>query len=124
MCRRPTWPTRPGLTCEAVRWRLPTSAALRRSGFPTKNIPITIDLQKRLGIPANPNLFKPEAQLGVVSFKDGKVFYDGQPIGDSAQAAIRRGVPKNHGAATLRAAHARPGHCRPGHYVAMAEGFP
>ncbi len=52
------------------------------------NIPITVDLQKRLGIPANPNLFKPEAQLGVVSFKDGKVFYGGQPIGDSAQVAI------------------------------------
>ena len=51
------------------------------------NIPITVDLQKRLNIPANPNLFKPEADLGMVTFQGTQVFYNGQPIGDTAQAA-------------------------------------
>jgi hypothetical protein len=52
------------------------------------SIPITVDLGRRLGIPSNPNNFRAKADIGVVSYKDGKAFFNGQPLQDPDAAAL------------------------------------
>lgn len=45
------------------------------------SIPITIDLQKRLGIPADPNSFQTQNfAVGTVTWKNGKGYFNGQPL--------------------------------------------
>lgn len=52
---------------------------------PTKIIiPIEVDLFERFGVPANPDLFEADAQVGQVIYDDGKVFYNGQRLADGA----------------------------------------
>ena len=44
-------------------------------------IPITVDLQKKLGIPVDPNLFQTQNfSVGTVTWKDGKGYFNGQPL--------------------------------------------
>ena len=43
-------------------------------------VKITVDLQKRFGIPANANLFQGESQIGYVTIHDGKAYLDGQAL--------------------------------------------
>lgn len=52
-------------------------------------IPITVKLGPRFGIPANPTAYKAEAHVGLVQFRDGRFWYNGQPLDDEADAAIR-----------------------------------
>jgi hypothetical protein len=51
-------------------------------------IKITVDLQKRLGIPANAKLFQGEAQIGYVTIQDGKAYLDGQPLNTADQGLL------------------------------------
>ena len=45
------------------------------------SIPVTVDLQKRLNIPVDPNLFQTQNfTVGVVTWKDGKGYFNGQPL--------------------------------------------
>ena len=44
-------------------------------------IPITVDLQKRLGIPVDPNRFQTQNfSVGTVVWSDGKAYFNGQPL--------------------------------------------
>ncbi|MBT5193552.1 MAG: hypothetical protein HOM07_14475 [Rhodospirillaceae bacterium] len=50
------------------------------------SIPITMDLQKRLGIPVDPNSFQTQNfAVGTVTWKDGRGYFNGQPL-QSAEA--------------------------------------
>lgn len=51
-------------------------------------IKITVDLQKRFGIPANANLFQGESQIGYVTIQDGKAYLDGQPLNTAEQGLL------------------------------------
>lgn len=56
------------------------------------HIPITVDLAARYGIPVTSNLFKPEAYIGSarVSLKDGKAWFNGQPLSSDEQQVLAR----------------------------------
>lgn len=43
-------------------------------------IDITVKIDDRFGIPATPNLYKPEANIGVVTVKGDKAYFNGQPL--------------------------------------------
>ena len=47
-------------------------------------IPIEVDLFERFGVPANPDLFEADAQVGQVIYDNGKLFYNGQRLADGA----------------------------------------
>ncbi len=51
-------------------------------------IPIEIDLFDRFGIPANPALFKGDAEVGEVIYDDGKLYFNGQRLADGASDEI------------------------------------
>ena len=58
-------------------------------------IAITVELAHTLGIPAFPDpahperdLYKPEANIGTVEYKDGHVTFNGQPVQNDAEAAL------------------------------------
>ena len=51
-------------------------------------IKITVDLQKRFGIPANSKLFQGEAEIGYVTVQDGKAYLDGQPLNVAEQGML------------------------------------
>ena len=53
-------------------------------------IPIDVDLQDRFGIPPNRELFKADAFIGsvVVTVKDGRAYFNGQPLQDEAEFAL------------------------------------
>lgn len=69
-----------------------TPADLNSTGavtVPTEfTIPITIDLRDRLGLPADPARFKPEANIGVVTYREGKAWFNGQPLSTEATATL------------------------------------
>ncbi|MBM3486804.1 MAG: hypothetical protein FJX67_09245 [Alphaproteobacteria bacterium] len=52
-------------------------------------IPITIKLGPRFGVPANPTAYKAEAHVGLVQYRDGRFWYNGQPLDDEADRTIR-----------------------------------
>lgn len=54
----------------------------------TIRIDIDIDLFNRLGIPANPDLFDAEAKVGEVVYRDGRAYFNGQPLQDEAEAEL------------------------------------
>lgn len=50
-------------------------------------VPITVDLQKSLGIPVDPNLFQTQNfSVGVVTWEGGRGYFNGQPL-QSEQSA-------------------------------------
>lgn len=52
-------------------------------------IPITVDLQKRLGIPADPTQYQTDKfQIGTVSYKDGRAYFNGQSLQDQDTALL------------------------------------
>ena len=51
-------------------------------------IDIQVILSERLGIPADSSDYRPEAHLGYVEYKDGKFFYEGQPLADPEYHAV------------------------------------
>jgi hypothetical protein len=49
------------------------------------HVVISVELQKRLGIPADPNSYKPEAFLGDVRVTpDGRAYFNGRPLQSDA----------------------------------------
>ena len=54
----------------------------------TIRILITVDLFDRFGIPANPDSFEAEAQVGEVVYRDGRAYFNGQPLQDDAAAEL------------------------------------
>jgi hypothetical protein len=58
------------------------------------SIPITVDLGQRLGFPADPNSFQSKAEIGVITYKDGQVFFNGQPLQDPDAAALSAACQK------------------------------
>ena len=62
---------------------LPSSTPpLKLDDFP---IEISVNLQKRFGIPANSSLFHGKAVVGYVTVQDGRAYFDGQPISQNEQ---------------------------------------
>ena len=52
-------------------------------------IDITVELQKRFGIPSDATMFKPEARVGTVVVKpDGSATFNGQPLTSPEQQAL------------------------------------
>lgn len=52
-------------------------------------IPITVDLQKRLGIPVDPSQYQTDQfRIGTVTYKDGRAYFNGQPLQDEAAAEL------------------------------------
>jgi len=52
-------------------------------------IPITVDLQKRLGIPADPNLFQTQNfSVGTVVWENGRASFNGVPLQNEQMAAL------------------------------------
>ena len=51
-------------------------------------IPITVDLFDRFGIPADPDNFQADAEVGAVTYRDGRAYFNGQPLQDDAQAEL------------------------------------
>ncbi len=54
----------------------------------TFTIDIDVYLADRLGIPADPKLYVPEANVAVVSVEGDRVFFEGQPLSDLRQQAV------------------------------------
>jgi len=54
----------------------------------TIRIPITVDLFDRFGIPPDPDRFQAEAEVGEVTYRDGRAYFNGQPLQDEAQAEL------------------------------------
>jgi len=52
-------------------------------------IDITVLLQERFGIPADSSSFFPEANIGVVEYRDGDFFFNGQRLSDVRQRAVQ-----------------------------------
>ena len=53
------------------------------------SIPITVDLQKALGIPLDPNRFQTQNfTVGTVTWKDGKGYFNGQPLQNEQSAKL------------------------------------
>jgi len=55
------------------------------AGSPVK---ITVDLQRRFGIPADANLFHGKAEVGYVTVRDGKAYLDGVPLDSSEEGLL------------------------------------
>jgi hypothetical protein len=51
-------------------------------------IPITVDLFDHFGIPADPDNFQADAEVGAVIYRDGRAYFNGQPLQDDAQAEL------------------------------------
>ena len=59
------------------------------------DIAITVELAHRFGIPAFPDpnnpqrdLYKPEANIGTVSYRNGRAYFNDQPLQDDGEAAL------------------------------------
>lgn len=51
-------------------------------------IPITVDLADRYGIPADPSLFDGEVRVGMVTLKDSRLYFNGQPLTPDDESAV------------------------------------
>jgi hypothetical protein len=67
---------------------LPGSSTALSQALASAPIKITVDLQRRFGIPANSRLFQGEAQIGYVTVQDGKAYLDGQPLNVAEQGLL------------------------------------
>ena len=52
------------------------------------DVTITVEIERRLGIPTIPGLYKPEANIGTVSYVDGRFYFNGQPLQNDAEATL------------------------------------
>jgi len=59
------------------------------------DIPITVEIANRLGIPTFPDpahperdLYKPEAFMGIVAYRNGRFYFNDQPLQDDAEATL------------------------------------
>ncbi len=53
---------------------------LALDNFPVE---ISVNLQKRFGIPADAKLFRGKAIIGLVTVRDGRAYFNGEPITDN-----------------------------------------
>jgi hypothetical protein len=67
---------------------LPGGSTALNQALTKAPVKITVDLQKRFGIPANANLFQGESQIGYVTVQDGKAYLDGQPLNVAEQGLL------------------------------------
>jgi hypothetical protein len=51
-------------------------------------IDLTVDLQRRFGVPHNPNLYQSQANIGQITVRGDKAYFDGQPLTDEGQDAL------------------------------------
>lgn len=51
-------------------------------------IDLTVDLADRLGIPADPDNFQADLDLGTVELRGDRAYFDGEPLEDEAQAEL------------------------------------
>ena len=54
----------------------------------TISIAITVEIAERFGIPTVPHLYKPEAMIGEVTYRDGRFWFNGQPLQSEAEATL------------------------------------
>ena len=67
----------------------------------TFEIPITVDLRQKLGIPPDPTQFQTDQfTVGTVTYRDGQAFFNGQPLQDEESARLSELCQRQ-----LRAAH-------------------
>jgi len=52
------------------------------------DIPVTLDLAKRMGLRAPTGGLRGDAQIGWLTLDGNRLFFNGQPIGDVAQAEL------------------------------------
>ena len=60
-------------------------------------IDLTVDLAARFGIPATANKFQGEANVGKVTIRGGKAYYNGQPLQDETQDALAQICREKYG---------------------------
>jgi hypothetical protein len=53
-------------------------------------IPIEVLVQDRFAIPANSVLWNAQAEVGVVTVRDGQVYFEGKLLGDPETAALEQ----------------------------------
>lgn len=53
------------------------------------SIPITVDLGRRMGFRPGAAAYTSEAFVGMVEYRDGRFWFDGQPLQDEAEAELR-----------------------------------
>lgn len=65
-------------------------ADLPSSGPPIGSFPIEVDglLQKRYGISAKSRLLHGQALVGLVTLRDGRAYFNGEPLGDNERDMI------------------------------------
>ena len=82
------------------RWVAPPEVDdQRRLDLPdTIVIPITVDLEERLGI-GEDGRFEAEAHIGVVAVREGKAYFNGELLDDEAAAAVRAACQEAFGGA-------------------------
>ncbi len=54
----------------------------------TIRIPIEVDLFNRFGIPANSNQYEADAQVGEVVYRNGRAYFNDQPLQDETAAEL------------------------------------
>ncbi|MHA1113003.1 MAG: hypothetical protein ACTSRY_00650 [Alphaproteobacteria bacterium] len=57
-------------------------------------IKITVDLRARLGLPADPGKYAGEVKVGTVRYRDGRAWFNGQPLEDESQARLSAACAK------------------------------
>jgi hypothetical protein len=58
------------------------------SRFDEVALQLTVDLRKRLGINLDRTLFPEGAELGYVTVREGKAYFNGEPLAPDADAAL------------------------------------
>jgi hypothetical protein len=51
-------------------------------------IAITVEIARRFGIPVIPDQYKPEANIGTVTLRDGRAYFNDEPLQDDAAVAL------------------------------------
>lgn len=51
-------------------------------------IDLTLDLQRRFGVPINPNLYQTQANIGQITVRGNRAYFDGQPLSDEGQDTL------------------------------------
>jgi hypothetical protein len=51
-------------------------------------IAITVEIARRFGIPVIPDEYKPEANIGTVALRNGRAYFNDQPLQDDAAIAL------------------------------------
>ena len=87
-----TSPNRPGADVDGAAVTPADLGGSLRIARPREiKIPIQIDLQKKFGVPTETTLFSTsDTTVGTVTYRDGRLWYDGQPLQDEETARIAK----------------------------------